>query len=873
MSAATETGPRGLLANLRRPRPRRSPAQSGESGRPLRYVHRHLSVSSTGTWAWYRLPGDVIGGAHDELVDISRVDHARVWAALAGTRVHLIGVTEEMPAAAYAEGLRATYPHPAADQPGAQSWDELVESAQGYAVASMARRTSVVVGVRITTQQLDREHLPMALAAVPAADRLGKVEAARRRIADVTETLAGYRPTDRMSDPTAGARPLDEDALVWLDDATRAMGCPTREVGEVKVTADPYALASRVDAIVDGHAVTRHVAVLRHVDALDRDATTGVPWLGWSASVTLAGDDAPAPDGSSYRDRAVEWTACFDVLDGVALAPSAALRLRINKSITEHNREHGHGDEELGDADAFAAAQRVKREISDARPEVACRLVGQVLYAVSGATAHEAEDRARELVKRARREARMTLEHGYAQAADLECFAPGASWDLVGHITTVPVAFAAQGRPSLTGPRPDLTGWPLGQPDQWPTPYLFNAWGGSRANRPNLTVIGGEPGCGKTTLALLLCYLGTRSGIRGSLFDPSGLTASMQQVPSIRGEYRELPITRGRAGVLMPSLLVPVPQRGDYDSDAEHADAVVVADTERVLLEVEALRLMLSYETQSQAPRLGLTQRLTEAVRTASGFWGGNPWDTLDALDAAGGVSRDLGRELRAAADMHARLIFPPRTGAGIDPDAEARELASAGMTVVTAPGLQTPPKGVKDRGQWTHAQRMSEPILMLGLRHAERTIWADRAAKYFFGDELGITTGGASAFTPFLMRLMYDSRKFNAASILAFQTFSTLARLDPNVSTLIGAKFVGRTAADDAADVLPLMGLPAGRGWEQKIAAQRPGTFTVSDWSGQVATVAVDQSWWEPAMRSATYTTPQTPGMAGAIRGPMGEW
>lgn len=850
-----------------RPGPVPSPASGAgfASGRTPRsaadplaalYRHEHLVATRRETWAFYALPGVdwygrevrahddlVLGGAH-RLADLVDAGVGRIW---------LRGLRNPFPVDAFAAALDATYAQRPADSPGARTWGQLRDAACALPVAMDAHRPLTVLGVRIAARSTRREHLPLLLSDARCADHLGLVEQARLRLRDVTAAVA--RPG------WAGA-PLTPASLRWVFDASCALGLDAppvsppadRHTGETPGAGDPWG-ASGVEAVADPFAPTvelhvrrdldaetRHVKVLRVAQIADgRDTEEVAPWLGYLSTL---------PAG-------VQWAASFDLLPGAAVKDRLEYRADVNRNLARDDEaDRRRLDRHL--ARGIARGETALDEAAHGSREVATRAWGCVLVAVTGPDAQSAIDAAKSVRTSVARDQGIALQDRPGQYADYRRFIPAEPWDDLRHagdLTRQTGLSLAAAVPHTTLAAGDDIGTPLGAiGGSGGDLYVFDAWGGARRDRPNLWCLVTEPGGGKTTTAALLLDWAVSTGHRTSVSSSDPMIARLVDLPHLARHAVEVPLgPASPPGVAMPSLLVPERDRAGYDDEAAWIADTRRDEAERRDFAVDMLLATLPWSVvETDRDVLPIVEA---AVASVGGGYGVHSRDLIDALARESPRGADLARMLRAWAELPGgQAVFP---SGDVDP-AVVHAGADALLRVVTLPGI-TPPRG-ENRAAWTRAEHRSVPFLLAASRLAAVTLWADRDPKMFVADEAGITTGGLSSFAAFLLRIGYDSRKYGVSAGLAFQTMSTLSRLDDHVTSLIGAAFLGRTNAVNAAAALPLLGLPEGQGWAGLPAGFAPGEFFVSGWDDRIRRVHVDKVWWHPSLAAATETTPLAP-------------
>ncbi len=139
--------------------------------------------------------------------------------------------------------------------------------------------------------------------------------------------------------------------------------------------------------------------------------------------------------------------------------------------------------------------------------------------------------------------------------------------------------------------------------------------------------------------------------------------------------------------------------------------------------------------------------------------------------------------------------------------------------------------------------------------------IYADKKPKCVMSDELGISTGGTSAFGSFVTRASFDSRKWQALVGLVMQNPNILTALDDQISNLIGSAWVGHMSEEAARASLPLLRLKEDSGYHETIQGLEQGEFMVRDWTKRVRKVRVDRDWWHQDLLDALDTTPEGEG------------
>lgn len=821
----------------------------------IRAAYRNVALTPEGIWAFYLLDGVDWPLQTAERRAATMTDQTYRWADLTGRRIWLRGLHAPFPHRQYARRLYDDSPNRLEPAEG-RTFEDLVDAAQLHTIELGARRSAAVLGVLVSTYKLQH---PTDLAVVagdrPAAANQGELDRVRRELREVTTAVsrAGF-----------GGAPLSASELRWVIHASVGMGAPVPSAllhhdrhsialdevpgftNPVYPTESPYAPTTVLRTNRESRQHTNHVAVL-HVDSFEeRDTDRGdlMPFLAWAGSL----------------EYPVEYCVVADVFDGRDLKGAAELDRRRAKNIAEHHEEHGD-DPPARVLRGIDRAREVEDEVQNGSREVAARLRGVVMFAVTGATEEETLETASALTVAAARQQGMTLVHDHGQYDYYRAFTPGELCPLSGHVSQMPAYFAASAVPNATSSAGDPTGFLTGNIAGSHDVFVFDPHGGAKRNRSNLVAIGGDPGSGKSTLAGVLSDFTAARGIRTVAYDPSGPWARLCELPHLKDDARHLSLTGAHRGVLVPHLMVVDPRRGDYDEEHEYRLAVEEAKAERMELAIDTLRDLLPY-TMVAGDRTGTIQGAIEsAVTDVGGEYGTDPWQIVDRLQQLGEIGQAVAARLEARAQLKdGGLVFPPRHR-DVDDRLGQRLMDQATLTVITMEGLALPPKNQPDRSLWSRQALASVPILNLGARFAMRTIYADRKPKAVLLDELGISTGGESSFSTFAVRASFDSRKWNALVALLFQNPNTLTGLDTQITNLIGSSFIGRMDADAARAALPLLGLRDDSGYHEVITGLEPGEFVVRDWRDRVRKVYVDRDWWDPTLLAALDTNPEGEG------------
>lgn len=253
----------------------------------------------------------------------------------------------------------------------------------------------------------------------------------------------------------------------------------------------------------------------------------------------------------------------------------------------------------------------------------------------------------------------------------------------------------------------------------WIGPYVGETLGRARSivhfdplvaaarNRPTAIAITGEPGGGKTTLALLLIYQMALRGVTIAVIDPKGDAESLVRLLRDRGRRaRVIPL-----GSASPGLLDPF----------SFGDDIATKKT----MATETLRLLLPRMSEERE------SAMIQAVAAVSNEPDPSLGKVVDHLEqSTDPASKNLGAVLRSMSEMHlARLCFDASGGEQIDTE---------GWTTVFTLGGLTLPDVMTARDDYSYEQRLSVALLYLVSQFARRLMNGldRRTPKAIFLDE-----------------------------------------------------------------------------------------------------------------------------------------
>jgi hypothetical protein len=356
----------------------------------------------------------------------------------------------------------------------------------------------------------------------------------------------------------------------------------------------------------------------------------------------------------------------------------------------------------------------------------------------------------------------------------------------------------------------------------WVGPYIGETMGRARSivhfdpllaavrNRPTAVAITGEPGGGKTTLALLLIMQLALRGVTIAVIDPKGDAESLVDVLQARGrKARVLPL-----GSAAPGLLDPFSFGDDLAA--------------RRTMATETLRLLLP--RMSEERESAMIQAVAAVAAREKPSLGGVVRHLEASSDPA---SKNLGAVLHSMSEMRlARLCFSPTAGQRID--------AEGWTTVFTLAGLTLPDASV-NREDFSYEQRLSVALLYLVSQFARRLLngMDRRMPKAIFLDEAWAITSTpeGAKLVPEVSRM---GRSRNTALILVSQNAGDL--LAEQVTNCISSVFAFRSSERvEVANVMALLGVEASAEHQAVLRGLGNGECIFRDLEGRAGRIAID--------------------------------
>ncbi|HXA62551.1 MAG TPA: ATP-binding protein [Streptosporangiaceae bacterium] len=532
-------------------------------------------------------------------------------------------------------------------------------------------------------------------------------------------------------------------------------------------------------------------------------------------------DLMPFPDGEPWMHYAdslpfpVEISARMRLIPPAAAAKDVSRRLAHARDMDQHIREAG-AEAPIALAEQIDAARMLEHGITKERLPF---VYGWTRLLVSAPTAELLVQRVDAVVEHYR-DIGIDVVNSTGDQFSLFCESlPGDRLRLNAYAQRQPLRTIAGGMPIATvdlGDRTDESG------GGWVGPYIGETLGRARSivhfdplvaaarNRPTAVAITGEPGGGKTTLALLLIYQMALRGVTIAAIDPKGDAESLVELLQARGrKARILPL-----GSAAPGLLDPFSFGDDLAAKKTMA--------------TETLRLLLPRMSEERESAM---IQAVGAVANAPHPSLGRVVDHLEAsLDPA---SKNLGAVLRSMSEMRlARLCFDPSGGDRID---------TAGWTTVFTLGGLTLPDSAISREDYSYEQRLSVALMYLVSQFARRLMHGldRRAPKAIFLDEAWAITSTpeGAKLVPEVSRM---GRSRNTALILVSQNAGDL--LNEQVTNCLSSVFAFRSSERvEVEHVMALLGVEASDDHMAVLRNLGNGECIFRDLDGRAGRIGVD--------------------------------
>ncbi|GAA3028635.1 ATP-binding protein [Streptosporangium longisporum] len=785
-----------------------SRASRARSRLAVRYFDDRILLTDSSVWAYFRLPTvsyEFITPEEREAL-ATNITIALAAIRMPDAEVHLRVAHRTYPAAEWAMALNAT----SDEGPG---WRDYLEDMYRHVWAKDFWTKEVYLGVRLGQRGrqlgagvlsqlfgfyqrsekalgIEDDHVPKAEIAKwsEQAERLGRALAAsslyaRHATSVELAWLFQHATTGSLGDPPASASPKRR----WGQ-------------GEIESLVEGQIHNGRALLRIEqphGDSYVAHMSFARFPDLMP--FPDGEPWMHFA-------DQLPFPVEISSRMR---------LIPPVKASKDVARQLAHARDMDIHIREAG-AEAPLALAEQIDAARMLEHGITKERLPF---VYGWHRLIVSAPTEEICVQRVEAVVEHYR-DMGIDIVNSTGDQFSLFCETlPGEKVRVNAYAQRQPLRTIAGGMATATvdlGDRTDENG------SGWMGPYIGETLGRARSivhfdplvaatrNRPTAIAITGEPGGGKTTLALLMIYQMALRGVTVAVIDPKGDADSLVRLLQQRGrKARIIPL-----GSAAPGLLDPFSFGDDLAAKKTMA--------------TETLRLLLP--RMSEERESAMIQAVA-AVSNADDPSLGKVVDFLERTDDA--ASKNLGAVLRSMSDMHlARLCFDPSGGDQIDTE---------GWTTVFTLGGLTLPDASTGRDDYSYEQRLSVALLYLVAQFARGLMNGldRRSPKAIFLDEAWAITSTpeGAKLVPEVSRM---GRSRNTALVLVSQNAGDL--LSEQVTNCLSSVFAFRsTERVEVEHVMALLGVEPSEEHKAVLRSLGNGECVFRDLDGRAGRIGVD--------------------------------
>ena len=811
----------------------------------VRYFDDRILLTETHAWAYFRVPTisyEFMTGQQREAL-ATNLTVAMAGIRMADAEVHLRIAHRSYPAADWATGLHAT-------SDGGPGWVPYLDEMYRQVWAKDFWTKEVYLGVRLGQRGVRAQLTGGVFAQFGRAYKAGEQLLGLEDDAVVHGEIAKWTELADRVGRTLGASSLaarhataDEVAWLFRHAITGCLGDPPPSAARRRRWG-----IGEIESLVEGE-IHNGRTVLRMVHPAGESYATflsfsrfpdvmyfpdGEPWLHYA-------DSLPFPVEASLRMK---------LIPPAKASKDVSRRLAHARDMDAHIREAG-ADMPLALAEQIEAARLLEHGITKERLPF---VYGWHRLTVTASSRELCVRRAEAVTEHYRDIGIDVVNSTGDQFSLLNESLPGDKVRLVSYLQRQPLYTITGGMPTATVDLGDRMADEAG----WIGPYIGETIGRARSvvhfdplvaaarNRPTAVAITGEPGGGKTTLALLLIMQLALRGVTVAVIDPKGDAESLVRLLAQRGRRaRVLPLGSAAAGLLDPF---------SFGDDL----------AERRTMAAETLRLLLPGMSEERESAM---IQAVGAVASAEKPSLGQVVEHLEA--AADPASKNLGAVLRSMSEMRlARLCFAPSGGDRID--------AEGWTTVFTLAGLTLPESGLK-RDDYSYEQRLSVALLYLVSQFARRLLngMDRRIPKAIVLDEAWAVTSTpqGAKLIPEVSRM---GRSKNTALILVSQNAGDL--LSEQVTNCISAVFAFRsTERAEVASVMSLLGVESSEEHQAVLRSLGNGECVFRDLDGRAGRIVVDlisddlRRWLDTNPTRAS--SGQVPGQGESPdRGPGGE-
>jgi hypothetical protein len=789
----------------------------GRSRLGVRYFDDRILLTETHAWAYYRLPTH----AYEFTTPAEREALAiNITVALAAIRlpeaeVHLRVAHRSYPAAQWAARLDST-------SDGGPGWREYLDEMYAHVWSKDFWSKEVYLGVRLGQRGMRAQFagglLSQFLSAYRASEQaLGLSDEAVSDAEIARWTDQAERLGRALAASALGARHATSTEIAWLfqHSLSGTVGDPAPSAANRRTWG-----AGHIEALLEGQ-VHNGRTMLR------LDQPGGESWVAF-LSFSRFPDVMSFPDGEPWLHFADSLPFPVEISSRMRLIPPAKAskdvgrRLAHARDMDAHIREAGV-DLPLALAEQLEAARMLEHGITKERLPF---VYGWHRLSVAAPTRDLCQRRVEALVEHYRDVGIDVVNSTGDQFALLSESLPGERVHLSSYVQRQPLYTIAGGVPTATVDLGDRSAGGMDETshadDGWIGPFIGETLGRARSvvhfdpllaaarNRPTAVAITGEPGGGKTTLALLLMMQLALRGVTVAVIDPKGDAESLVSVLRARGRKAQvLPL-----GSAAPGLLDPFSFGDDL--------------AEKRTMATETLRLLLPRMSEERE------SAMIQAVGAVANRDRPSLGKVVRHLEASPDpASKNLGAVLHSMSEMRlARLCFAPTGGQRVE--------AAGWTTVFTLAGLTLPDAAVR-REDFSYEQRLSVALLYLVSQFARRLLngMDRRLPKAIFLDEAWAITSTpeGAKLVPEVSRM---GRSRNTALILVSQNAGDL--LSEQVTNCISSVFAFRSSERvEVSNVMALLGVEASAEHQAVLRGLRNGECIFRDLEGRAGRIGID--------------------------------
>ena len=781
----------------------------GRSRLAVRYFDDRILLTDTHAWAYYRLPpvSYEFTTAEEREVLATNITVALAAIRMPDAEIHLRVAHRSYPAAEWATRLDAT-------SDGGPGWRDYLDEIYQHVWAKDFWSKEIYLGVKLGQRsmraQLPGGFLAQFLSLYQAGERSLGLEddavspAEVRRWTDHAERLGRALAASALA-----ARHATSEEIAWLLRHTLMGASGDRPPSATRRRTWG---AGEIEALFEGQVHNgRTLLRLEHM--------AGESFAAF-CSFSRFPDVMPFPDGEPWLHFADSLPFPVEISSRMKLIPPAkaskdvSRRLAHARDMDAHIREAGV-EAPIALAEQIAAARMLEHGIAKERLPF---VYGWHRLIVTAPERDLCVRRVEAVIEHYRDLGIDVVNSTGDQFSLLRESLPGDRIRLSSYVQRQPLYTIAGGMPTATVDLGDRVADGAG----WTGPYIGETLGRARSivhfdplvaaarNRPTAIAITGEPGGGKTTLALLLIYQLALRGATVAVIDPKGDASSLVTLLRSRGRKARI-LSLGAAA---PGLLDPFSFGDDL--------------AEKRTMATETLRLLLPRMSEERE------SAMIQAVGAVAGAQRPSLGQVVGHLEqAADPASKNLGAVLRSISEMRlARLCFAPAGTQQVD--------AEGWTTVFTLGGLTLPDTAIS-RDDYSYEQRLSVALLYLVSQFARRLLngMDRRVPKAIFLDEawaITATPEGAK-LVPEVSRM---GRSKNTALILVSQNARDL--LNEQVTNCISGVFAFRSSErTEVESVMSLLGAAPSDEHKAVLRGLGNGECIFRDLDGHIGKIGID--------------------------------